>query len=62
MQCHFQIYKVLNVKIVGLSTETWTSGDRYGNFNSDYVETLALFKNYTTYHVQESFDAAFLLT
>ena len=42
--------------------ETWTTGDRYGNFSSNPYGTLLLFRTYVDFYVQESYDAAILLT
>ena len=56
------MYEVLNIKIVVLCMETWTTEDRYGNFSSNPDMTLLLFRTYTDYYVQESYDAAILLT
>ena len=62
IQCHFQIYKDLHIKIVVLCIETWIRIDLYGNFSSDPGETLELFLNYTIYYVLESYDAIILIT
>ena len=62
IQCHFQICKVLNIIIVVVRMETWTSEDLYGNFSSVPLETVRLFRDYAVNYVQDSYDAVFLLT
>ena len=62
IQFYFQIFTVLNITIVGFCIETWTSEDRYGNFKPVPLETLGLFETYVINHVQNSYDAAILLT
>ena len=58
-----QIYKVLNIRVVGLRAETWTNRDLYGMYNPEAQETLRLFKDYVFDNIiQEPYDAAFLLT
>ena len=57
-----QIYRPLNIRVVGLRAETWTNGDRYVGFSSTPEDTLVRFKNYVGANVQESYDAAFLIT
>ena len=56
------MYKALNVRVVGVSSETWTAGDRYGTFNSDSIEALYQFRDYVRAHVSLPHDAAMLLT
>ena len=63
MSC--QIYKVLNIRVVGLRAETWSNGDLYhnGTHNPEFPETLYLFKDYVFDNIiQEPYDAVFLLT
>ena len=62
IQFYFQIFMVLNITIVGVRIETWTSEDRYGNFSPVPLETLRLFETYAITHIQNSYDAAILLT
>ena len=58
-----QIYKVLNIRVVGLRAETWTNGDLYGTYNPEAQETLFLFRDYVVDNIiQEPYDAAILLT
>ena len=58
-----QIYKVLNIRVVGLRAETWTNRDLYTTgFSSDPETTLIRFRNYARSSVRESFDAAILIT
>ena len=57
-----QIYKVLNIRVVGLRAETWTNRDLYTGFSSDPETTLIRFRNYARSSVLESFDAAILIT
>ena len=58
----FQLYKQVNIRVVGIRAETWTNGDLYTGFNVLSAVTVERFRTYVTANVHETFDAAFLIT